>query len=32
MQYIKVRFTNTTSDESDMLIAMLSDIGFNGFE
>ena len=32
MRYIKVRFTDIASDASDMLIAMLSDIGFNGFE
>jgi len=32
MRYIKVRFTGINSEASDMLIAMLSDIGFNGFE
>ena len=32
MRYIKVRFTGITQDVSDMLIAMLSDAGYNGFE
>ncbi len=32
MRYIKVKFTGLTGEVSDMLIAMLSDIGFNGFE
>ena len=32
MRYIKVRFTCVAQDVSDMLIAMLSDAGYNGFE
>lgn len=32
MQYIKVTIKNATDEASDMLIALLSDAGFNGFE
>lgn len=32
MQYIKVTFAITSQDMSDMLMAMLADAGYNGFE
>ncbi len=32
MQYVKVTFAITSQDMSDMLMAMLSDAGYNGFE
>ncbi len=32
MQYIKVTIKNATDEASNMLIALLSDAGFNGFE
>ena len=32
MQYIKVIFKNSAGEVADMLIALLSDAGFNGFE
>ena len=32
MKYIKVTIKNVTDEASDMLIALLSDTGFNGFE
>ena len=32
MRYLRARFTNVTADVSDMLIAMLSEIGYDGFE
>ena len=32
MKYVKVRFTGVSLELSDMLIAMLSDAGYNGFE
>ena len=32
MQYIKVSFTVTDQDGSDVLIALLADAGYNGFE
>ncbi len=31
-QYIQIEFQNITSEQSDLLIAQLSEIGFNGFE
>ena len=32
MRYIKARFKNISAETSDMLIAMLSDAGYSGFE
>ncbi len=32
MRYLRARFINVTADVSDMLIAMLSEIGYDGFE
>ncbi len=32
MRYVKARFKNVTPEVSDMLIAMLSEIGYDGFE
>lgn len=32
MQYVKVSFQNTGQDVSDMLIALLADAGYDGFE
>ncbi len=32
MKYVKARFKDISADNSDMLIAMLSDAGYNGFE
>jgi ribosomal protein L11 methyltransferase len=32
MKYIQVQFTNQTAEQNEILIAMLADIGFDGFE
>lgn len=32
MKYVQVRVNDTTSDQNEILIALLSDIGFEGFE
>jgi ribosomal protein L11 methyltransferase len=32
MKYTQVQFTNQTAEQNEILIAMLADIGFEGFE
>jgi len=32
MKYVQIEFTNQTTEQNDILIAMLADIGYEGFE
>ena len=32
MKYVQIQFTNQTTEQNDILIAMLADIGYEGFE